>query len=418
MTEPHNGFAYPAEAPHNQLKEHMNEKTRPALLEEINKRQEAMWALRHDLHRHPELGFEETRTAALVADKLSAAGLEVRTGVARTGVVGVLRGDLPGPTIGWRADMDALPLTEKLPLPFASVNEGAMHACGHDGHVAVAVTLAQMLAARRTTLPGTVVFLFQPAEEVFGGAREMIAAGALDDPLVDKVYGLHLTSLLPIGAIGITPGAAMASVDFIKMEVQGRGGHGAMPHMAVDPITAAAHMVVGLQDLITREMPPGTPAVVTLGEIHAGSAANIIPELAVMRGTLRTFSSEVRDQLLERLGVFTRRIGQAYRTEARFDLTETSCPTLINPPEEAGFVHRCIADTMGEAVIAPPQPITASDDMSLFLRERPGCYFFVGAAPADKPPMPHHHPAFEMDDRGLAVALDAALTVLLTALAG
>jgi amidohydrolase len=215
-------------------------KTTPEWTEEIGRRLDGLVALRRDFHRHPELSFEERRTAGIVAERLAAAKLEVRTGVGRTGVVGILRGDRPGRTIAWRADIDALPLTESLDLPFASATPGVMHACGHDGHTAIGITLAEILAARRREVPGTAVFLFQPAEEIFSGAKPMIEAGVLDDPPVVEVYGLHLTTQTQVGQVSVRPGPAMASADFFDVEITGRGGHGAYPHLSVDPITVAA----------------------------------------------------------------------------------------------------------------------------------------------------------------------------------
>src|SRR4249920_1433587 len=202
-------------------------KTSPEWSEEIGRRQDSLVALRRDFHRHPELSFEERRTAEIIAERLHAAKLEVRTGLARTGVVGVLHGDRPGRTIAWRADIDALPLTEILEAPFASSTQGVMHACGHDGHTAIAITLAEILASRRAELPGTAVFIFQPAEEILGGARPMIEAGVLDDPRVDEVYGLHLTTQMAVGEVMVRPGPNMASADAFDVEVRGRGGHGA-----------------------------------------------------------------------------------------------------------------------------------------------------------------------------------------------
>lgn len=392
-------------------------KTTLAWADEIRKRHESLIALRRDFHKHAELSFEETRTAEVIAQRLHSAGLEVRTGIAKTGVVGVLRGDKPGHTVAWRADIDALPLDEIPDLPFRSVNAGAMHACGHDGHAAVAVTLAEMLAGRRSQLPGTAVFLFQPAEEVFGGAKLMIEAGVLDDPPVDKVYGLHLTTLLPAGAVAVRPGPTMASSDFFDIEVRGKGGHGAYPHLSVDPITAASHILIGMQDLVSREVAAHEPAVMTVGEIKGGSKHNIIPETAIMRGSIRTFQQAVRDQVVERLGSFASRIAQAYRAEARMRLVGDCCPAVVNPEDEAAFIRGCALEEVGAEHVAEVPPVMGSDDMALFLEARPGCYFWVGVAPDDKQAMPHHHPGFELNEAGLPVGLRMGLAALLKSLA-
>jgi amidohydrolase len=392
-------------------------KTTPAWSAELRKRREGMLALRRDFHRHAELSLQEHRTAEVIAERLSAAGLEVRTGIAGTGVLGVLRGDKPGRTVAWRADIDALPLDEIPDLPFKSVNAGAMHACGHDGHTAIAITLAELLAARRAELPGTAVFIFQPAEETFGGAEPMIAAGVLEDPHVDKVFGLHLIVTLPTGSVSMRPGPAFASADFFDLEVKGKGGHGAYPHLSVDPITAASHILIGMQDLVSREIAAQEPAVLTVGEIKGGTKHNIIPERALMRGSIRTFEARVRDQLVERLGSFASRIAQAYRAEARMTLIGGCCPAVVNHDAETAFVRACAEQELGAEHIHEFPAMMGSDDMSLFLQQRPGCYFVVGAAPDNKAPMPHHHPAFELNERSLEVGLQLALATLLGSLA-
>jgi amidohydrolase len=387
------------------------------LAQEVRKRHDGLVALRRDFHRHPELSLQERRTAGIIAERLRAAGLEVRTGVGGTGVVGVLRGDKPGPVAAWRADIDALPLTENLPLPFASEAPGVMHACGHDGHTAIAVTMAEALAAHRRELPGTAVFLFQPAEEVFGGADKMIRDGALENPHIDTVLGLHLTTLFPAGHVAVKAGPSLASADFFDIVVKGKGGHGAMPHLSIDPITVAAHIVIGLQDLVSREIAAQETAVLTVGQIEGGTKHNIIPETAVLRGSIRAFKAPVRDQLVERLSAFASRIAQAYRAEAHVQfMGESGCPAVVNPPEWAGHVHDLAVDEVGAACVPEAQPVMGSDDMSLFLKERPGCYFWVGVAPTDKEPMPHHHPGFEMDERGLDVGVRMGLRTLLYAL--
>ncbi|MCH8888499.1 MAG: amidohydrolase [SAR324 cluster bacterium] len=396
-------------------------KTTLSWKDEVASRAEGLIGLRRDFHRHPELSMAERRTAGVIAERLQAAGLEVRTGSEATGaetaVVGILHGERPGRTIAWRADIDALPLNEIPDLPFKSAVPGAMHACGHDGHAAVAITMAEILAARRGELPGTAVFIFQPAEETLGGAQRMIEAGVLDDPPVEKVYGIHLTTLLPAGQVGVRPGPVMASSDFFEVEVKGSGGHGAYPHLSIDPITAASHILIGMQDLVSREIDPTQPAVMTIGEIKGGNRHNIIPETAIMRGSIRAFDQQVRDQLVERLGAYASRMARAYRAEARVTIGGQCCPAVVNPEDEAGHVHRCAAGEIGEEQVTAPPPVMGSDDMSLFLQARPGCYFWVGAAPADKPPAPHHHPAFELNEDSLAVGVRTGLAVMMGALA-
>jgi amidohydrolase len=393
-------------------------KTTPEWSAEIDRRRDGLVALRRDFHRHPELSFEERRTAEIIAERLHAAGLEVRTGIGRTGVVGVLHGDRPGRTVAWRADIDALPLTESLAQPFVSGTPGVMHACGHDGHTAIAITLAEILAARRRDMPGTAVFIFQPAEEVFGGAKPMIEAGVLDQPRVDEIYGLHLTTQLPVGRVGLRPGPAMASADFFDVEVTGQGGHGAYPHLSMDPITAAANILVGMQNLVSREVAARETAVLTVGQFVGGTKHNIIPASAVLRGSLRTFNPRVRAQIKERLAAYASHVARAYRTEARLVWMDDGCPTVVNHDKETDFARRSAIDAIGPDDVQDIDPVMASDDMSLFLQERPGCYFRVGIAPGDDRPHPHHAPEFEMNEGGLPVGAQVGLRVTLDALRG
>jgi amidohydrolase len=381
------------------------------------RRHDGLIALRRDFHRHPELSFEERRTAEIIAERLHAAKLDVRTGLGRTGVVGVLHGERPGRTVAWRADIDALPLTETLDAPFASARPGVMHACGHDGHAAIAITLAETLAARRGELPGTAVFVFQPAEEVFGGAEPMLAAGVLEDPRVEEIYGLHLTTQTSVGQVGAVPGPAMASADFFDIEVTGRGGHGAYPHLSMDPITAAANILLGMQNLVSREVAAQETAVLTVGQFVGGTKHNIIPARAALRGSLRTFDEAVRTQIKTRLAAYAADIARAYRTEARLTFEAAGCPAVVNHGRETAFVRECVTAELGGGALHAGPPVMASDDMSLFLKARPGCYFRVGIAPADGQPHPHHAPEFEMNEEGLIVGARLGLSVMLNALA-
>ena len=386
--------------------------------QEVDRRLESLVALRRDFHRHPELSLQEHRTAQIIAERLHAAGLEVRTGVGgTTAVLGVLRGDRPGRTIAWRADIDALPLTELLDVPFTSGTPGVMHACGHDGHTAIGITLAEILAARRAEVPGTAVFFFQPAEEVFGGAKPMIEAGVLNNPHVEEVYGLHLTTQTPVGHVSIRPGPCMASADFFDVEIQGRGGHGAYPHLSIDPITVAANILLGMQNLVSREVAAKETAVLTVGQLLAGTKHNIIPATAVMRGSLRTFNPTVREQIVERLGTFVSNIAQAYQADAHLSFQGEGCPTVVNHDAQSSFVKQCALDELESAAVEDGDIVMASDDMSLFLQQRPGCYFRVGIAPSGSPP-PHHAPEFEMHEGGLPVGLRVGLNVMLSALQG
>ena len=295
-----------------------------ALKAEIDERIPDLVAMRRDLHEHPELAFEEVRTSSIVAQRLQALGLEVQTNIAKTGVVGLLRGNastLDTKTLAIRADMDALPIHELNEIDYRSTIDGKMHACGHDGHTSILLTVADILSKRRAELNGNVKFVFQPAEEVIGGAAPMITDGAMEG--VDNIIGLHLISNYSLGRVGVRAGAVFASADTLEMVVHGKGGHAAMPHGAVDPIVIAAYITTTLQTLISRETSPFSPAVITIASIHAGSAFNIIPEQAVIKGTMRAFSNDQREYLLRRIqevaqGVATAMGGSCYRKLVRW----------------------------------------------------------------------------------------------------
>jgi amidohydrolase len=313
--------------------------------------------------------------------------------------------------------MDALPLREAVDGPFRSTVPEAMHACGHDGHTAIAVILAEALAARRGELPGGAVFVFQPAEEVLGGARPMLEARVLETHGVEEIYGLHLTSRTPVGKVEARSGVSMASADFLEIEVTGRGGHGAYPHLVIDPIAIAAQILIGLQQLVASTVPAQRSAVLTIGQFTAGTAANIIPERAVMRGSLRTLSARDRRELLERLGAYVQAIATAQRAQAAVRTRGAGCPPLVNHERQTELVCGCARDELAPDGLFPGEPVLGSDDMALFLEQRPGCYFRVGAAPEGRtPPPPHHSPDFEIHEGGLAIGARVAARVLLHAL--
>jgi amidohydrolase len=367
---------------------------------------ERLIELRRDFHQHPELAHQEHRTAAIVAEHLRALGLdEVRTGVGQTGVVGVLSGGQPGRTVMLRADMDALPLTEvDRGLAYQSVNPGAHHACGHDGHVAILLTVAELLAARRRELPGTVTFVFQPAEERVGGAAGMLADGALQ-PRPEACFGLHLWNDLEVGQVDARPGPIYASADAFVVTLSGPGGHGAMPHQVADPVVASAQLIVALQTLVSRDAPPMEPAVLTFGSIHGGTAPNIIPTRVELQGTLRVFDPALRQRLLDRLQEQVRSIAAAFRVTADFRMTD-ACPACINDARMTELVHGVAERVVGAPQLLRRTRTTGADDMSLFLDEVPGCYFFVGSANSERGlSSPHHSPTFDFDERALDIGV-------------
>ncbi len=294
-----------------------------------------MVEIRRDLHRHPELAFKESRTAAIIAESLKNSGLEVQTGIAETGVVGMLRGGQPGKTLLIRADIDALPILEEQETDYRSQNQGAMHACGHDGHVAIGLSVAQVLAQHRQQLTGNVKFVFQPAEEIVSGAKPMIEQGVMEG--VDAAIGLHLWNDVPVGQVGLQVGSAFANVDSIILTVRGRGGHGSQPEKAVDSIMAASQIVTALQTLVSREISPLDAAVLSFGTISGGFASNIIAPEVVLKGTVRSFLPEVRERMLNRIEELAAGMGKALRCEVKFEVL-SSCPAVVNNAEMTGQV--------------------------------------------------------------------------------
>jgi len=366
-------------------------------------------AMRRDLHQHPELAFEEVRTSGIVAQRLRTLGLEVQTGIAKTGVVGLLRGGASKPgakTIAIRADMDALPVHELNEIDYRSTIDGKMHACGHDGHTSILLAVANILSKRRAELSGSVKFVFQPAEESIGGAAPMVEEGAMQD--VDAIIGLHLISDYPFGRIGVRTGAVFASADRFMLTVKGKGGHAAMPEASVDPIVISAYIVTALQTLISRETSPFSPAVITIGKIQAGTAFNIIPETAEMQGTLRAFSAEHREKLTRRIGEVATGIATSMGGSCHQEMIN-GCPVCVNDPGLTEIVREAALASVGEKKVDDSEAImsTGSDDMACFLEAVPGCYFIVGTKNEGKGAnYPHHHPRFNIDEDALPIGVE------------
>lgn len=380
------------------------------LKSEIDEHVPDLVAVRRDLHEHPETAFEEVRTSALVAQRLRAMGLDVQTNIAKTGVVGLLRGEAASTnakTLAIRADMDALPVVEQCEHDYRSQIDGKMHACGHDGHTSILLTVADILHRHKAELRGNVKFIFQPAEEMVGGALPMVESGIMQD--VDGVIGLHLMSTLPVGQISVSPGTVFASADRVRLLVHGKGGHGGMPDGAIDPIVIAAQIIVALQTLVSRQTSPFVPAVLSIGEIHAGTAPNIIPEQVYMHGSLRSYSSEQREFLIRRIHELAQGIAQAMGGTCSVEVYN-GCPACVNDVQMTELVHAAAAATVGEVAIHSDFLTTASDDMAYFLQSVPGCYFIVGASNADKGAnFPHHHPRFNIDEDALPIAVEALI---------
>jgi amidohydrolase len=365
---------------------------------------ESLVETRRDLHRHPELAFEETRTAGIVSGRLARLRMSPRTGVGKTGVTAD-PGE-SGTRILLRADMDALPLTEATGAPYESLVPGKMHACGHDGHVAVGLAVAGRLASSPTA--GRFRFLFQPAEEGAGGAEACLADGVLEG--VTAALGLHLWNQMPVGKIGVNRGALLAAVDEFSIEVEGRGGHGASPHETADPILAAARIIDALQSVVSREISPLDAAVVTIGSVHGGTAFNIIPSTVRLTGTARSFTEEAGRALPEKIARVVRGTAEAAGVKAKLDYRRVNRAT-VNDRAMAEMVIETARELFGEENVDTETRTLGGEDMSVFLERVPGCFFFVGSAPPGGH-RPHHSPDFDIDERALALA-----TVLFEAVA-
>jgi amidohydrolase len=372
----------------------------PEISPEVLAQREALVSLRREIHRHPELAFAETKTAARVARYLEGSRLSVRT-VGGTGVVAETAAR-PGRRVLLRVDMDGLPIQEESRAPYASEVPGAMHACGHDGHTAMGAAAARALAQRE--LPGSARLLFQPAEEGEGGAESVLRDGVMDG--VDVVLGVHLWNELPVGTLGVKAGPLMAAVDRLKIVVHGRGGHGGLPQRAHDPIVAAAHLVTALQSIVSREVSPLSAAVVTLGSIHGGEAFNVIPDSVTLTGTIRTFDAALRGSMPERLQRIAGGIATALGCRAEVDVRAGN-PAVVNDAGVAEIARRAAVRVVGEALVVSPEPTMGGEDMALYFERVPGCFVFVGSANPERGlSESHHSPRFDFDEDALLVGCE------------
>lgn len=397
-------------------------------IDDAAKRVEAtVIATRRDIHQHPELGNRETRTAALVAERLRALGIETRTGIAHTGVIGILKGGKPGRVVALRADMDALPVSEQVDVPFASKvrttyngeEVGVMHACGHDAHVAILLGVAEVLAGMRQSIPGTVKFLFQPAEEGApageeGGAELMVKEGALDNPKVDAVFGLHVTSRFPVGMIAYRPGGMMAAVDTLRIKVRGKQTHGAYPWLGVDPIVVASQIVLGLQTIPSRQLDSTVaPSIVTIGTIRGGVRNNIIPDEVEMTGTLRALDPVMRQQIHARVRKTAENIAESAGATAIVEI-ETGYPIVSNDSALTARVAPLFARVAERAEVV--NAVLGAEDFSFFQEKVPGVFFWIGTRPKNQAPeeaASNHSPLFFVDESGLLLGVRALAGVAL-----
>ncbi len=362
--------------------------------------------MRRDFHRNPELGFQETRTAAIVAQRLTELGYTVRTGLGKTGVTGLLKCGKRGKTVLLRADIDALPIDEQADVPWKSQSPGVMHACGHDAHTAMALAAAAVLADLAPRFAGNIFFVFQPAEELLIGAEAMLRDGALDGVQADAMFAVHLMNRFPAGTIAIKSGAVMTSADKLTLRVTGRGGHGASPHHAVDPVVTAAQIITALQTIVSRETPPLQPAVLSLTTLKAGTAFNIIPDIVEMGGTFRCFDAALRETLL----TSTRRTAEGVAAALRCTAEVTSTfltPAVLNDPGMCAVARTVAAGIVGEAQVIDPEPLTGSDDVAYFWQKAPGCYAFIGSANPEWAQAPAGHNAkFDIDESSLEIGTE------------
>ena len=377
------------------------------LKKEIEELTSQLVSWRRDFHRHPETAFEEHWTSSVLRKFLDDHGIPVQV-MAKTGLCGVLKGKPGGKTVALRADIDALPLKEAGDKEYISENPGAAHACGHDGHMAILMGVIELLGRRKDAFRGNVVFLFQPSEErIPGGAKLMIEEGALDG--VDAIFGLHLWQPLATGVVGLVKGAMMAQPDKFTIRIQGKGGHGSMPHQTVDPILVASHLVVNIQSIVSRNVDPLKPAVVSFGTIEGGTIYNIIPDRVALTGTVRSFESDVQELSENRLKGITDSTCLAFGATADF-LYEKGYPPVVNDESMVDFVSRTASELFGERRVQEIDPVMGGEDFAYFLQEVPGAFMFVGMG--DGMEFPHHHPAFDIDEKALPQA-----TLLMTAIA-
>ena len=374
---------------------------------DIRALQPQLVAWRRSLHQRPELGFKEQLTAQFIAQKLQEWGIEHQTGVAKTGIVATINSGSPGPVLAIRADIDALPIQEENEVSYRSQHDGIMHACGHDGHTAIALGTAYYLWQHRQDFTGTVKIIFQPAEEGPGGAKPMIEAGVLKNPDVDAIIGLHLWNNLALGTVGVRKGALMAAVECFSCTIFGKGGHGAMPHQTVDSVVVSAQIVNALQTIVARNVDPIESAVVTVGELHAGTKHNIIADTARMNGTVRYFNPKLQGFIGKRIEQIIAGVCQSQGASYELDYWH-QYPPVINDANIAELVRSVAAEVVETpAGIVPECQTMGAEDMSFFLQAVPGCYFFLGSANPEKDlAYPHHHPRFNFDETALGMGVE------------
>ena len=374
---------------------------------------EQLVAWRRDFHIHPELGFQEHRSARIIADRLRELGYQVQTGVATTGVVGLLEGQERGPVVMLRFDMDALPITEENETAYVSQHSGVMHACGHDAHMAIGLGVATLVAQRRGDIVGTLKLVFQPGEEGMDGAKVMVNEGVLENPRPDVFLATHVWNEKPVGTVDVSPGPIMAAAEKWTCTVRGEGGHGALPHQTVDPIIAVAQIVTALQTVVSRNVSPLDTAVVTVGTVHGGDAFNVIPNRVELSGTIRTYDPETRRMVLRRVREVIEGVAVACGAVAELEVVPLT-PAVINDAGVAEVVRAAAEAVVGPENVSSGERTMGSEDAAFFIQQVPGCYFFLGSANAERGlNAPHHNPRFDFDED----ALPLGVAILMQALA-
>lgn len=383
-----------------------------SLRQKIYEMKEWLIEIRREIHMYPELGFEEVRTSRLVSDWLERMGLEVRRGVVETGVVALLRGNPPGKTIALRADMDALPIEELNPVPYASKIKGKMHACGHDAHVTILLGVARFFSSIRDQVKGNIKWIFQPAEEGGGGGKRMVAEGVLEDPQVDAIFAAHVFPQIGIGKVGICEGKALASADRFTFKIIGKSGHAASPHLAKDPIVAAGHLITQIHSIVSREVDPLESAVITIGKINGGSAFNIIPDKVELLGTVRALTPEIQEKMKERIEEVTRGVAQSLGMEYQFEY-EYGYPVLFNPPEMIKLVASACAKGIGQENIEKVPPSMGAEDFAFYLEKVPGAFFRLGIRNEKKGIIhPYHSSHFDIDEEVLPFGVEMFVRII------
>lgn len=361
--------------------------------------------LRRDIHQHPELGFEEERTSKIVVDTLESLGLDVASGIATTGVIGILHSTKKTPVLLLRFDMDALPILEETGVDYASQTPGVMHACGHDSHVAIGLSVAKLLSARKDSLPGTIKFVFQPAEEGGGGAEQMVEAGVLENPRPDYSMGVHVWNDKPVGWYGLTPGPVMAGAEIFSVKISGKGAHAASPHQSIDPVTAASYIITALQTIVSRNVAPLDSAVISVCEVKTGTAFNVIPQEAHLSGTIRTFRTEVFAKVRDRFIKIVNDVSSAFECEADINIKRITYP-VNNDLDLTNLMQGVVKDVDSKGEVDSSLKTMGSEDFSFMMHDIPGCFVMVGSANPEKGlDYGHHHPKFNIDEACLPYAV-------------